>query len=312
MGKYDNLAALARGSDEAGDAVRQTIRAYHGSPYDFDRFDASKIDTGEGAQAYGHGLYFAGKEDVARQYRDSLSGHQIMIDGQPMPTGLSDWTRDWAGRLASGRDVSKEVVNLRRSLQAAATERGLLQRTADELGPEAAYEKVGLMSSLASEKVRAQNLEDRLMAYEALAGKDIRYNPGRMYEVEIAHPEHVLLDWDAPISRQPKVIQKAFGEYAMDQPGDGGRIYRDIATRRGEEFDDDMTGLLAGRAAAEELLQEGIPGIRYLDGGSRRAGDGTRNYVVFPGAEDSIRILRKYAIPGAVGTGVASQYGEER
>ena len=36
------------------------IRAYHGSPYDFPAFDISKIGTGEGAQAYGHGLYFRG------------------------------------------------------------------------------------------------------------------------------------------------------------------------------------------------------------------------------------------------------------
>ena len=39
--------------------VVQGIRAYHGSPHDFDKFDLSKIGTGEGAQAYGHGLYFA-------------------------------------------------------------------------------------------------------------------------------------------------------------------------------------------------------------------------------------------------------------
>ena len=49
------------------------IKAYHGSPYDFDAFDASKIGTGEGAQAYGHGLYFAESEPVARSYRDALS-----------------------------------------------------------------------------------------------------------------------------------------------------------------------------------------------------------------------------------------------
>ena len=33
----------------------------------------SRIGTGEGAQAYGHGLYFAGNEGVARSYRDALS-----------------------------------------------------------------------------------------------------------------------------------------------------------------------------------------------------------------------------------------------
>ena len=48
------------------------IRAYHGSPHDFDRFDASKIGTGEGRQAYGHGLYFAGNEDVSKHYRDEF------------------------------------------------------------------------------------------------------------------------------------------------------------------------------------------------------------------------------------------------
>src|SRR5690606_14870554 len=53
-------------------AAQPGIRAYHGSPHDFDRFDMSKIGTGEGAQAYGHGLYFAEAEDVARSYRDAL------------------------------------------------------------------------------------------------------------------------------------------------------------------------------------------------------------------------------------------------
>jgi hypothetical protein len=48
------------------------IRAYHGSPHDFDAFDASKIGGGEGAQAFGHGLYFAGNENVAKSYRDAL------------------------------------------------------------------------------------------------------------------------------------------------------------------------------------------------------------------------------------------------
>src|ERR1700688_330515 len=48
--------------------------AYHGSPYDFDAFDTGKIGTGEGAQVYGHGLYFAENEKVARGYQEKLSG----------------------------------------------------------------------------------------------------------------------------------------------------------------------------------------------------------------------------------------------
>src|SRR6185312_6054719 len=54
-------------------ALNMGIKAYHGSPHDFDAFDLSKIGTGEGAQAYGHGLYFADKEGVAQNYKDVLS-----------------------------------------------------------------------------------------------------------------------------------------------------------------------------------------------------------------------------------------------
>ena len=42
------------GSAIAGaEANPQGFIAYHGSPHDFDKFDMSKIGTGEGAQAYG-------------------------------------------------------------------------------------------------------------------------------------------------------------------------------------------------------------------------------------------------------------------
>lgn len=49
------------------------MTAYHGSPHDFDEFSLNNIGTGEGAQAYGYGLYFAGKRAVAEHYRESLS-----------------------------------------------------------------------------------------------------------------------------------------------------------------------------------------------------------------------------------------------
>ena len=53
-------------------SLRMGIKAYHGSPHDFDRFDLSKIGTGEGAQVYGHGLYLAENPATAQAYRDAL------------------------------------------------------------------------------------------------------------------------------------------------------------------------------------------------------------------------------------------------
>jgi hypothetical protein len=41
------------------------------------------------------------------------------------------------------------------------------------------------------------------------------------------------------------------------------------------------------------LRDAGIPGIKYLDGGSRTAGQGSSNYVVFPGNERLLKILER-------------------
>jgi hypothetical protein len=47
----------------------KTIRAYHGSSHDFDKFSMEKIGTGEGSQSFGPGLYFAENPKTADSYR---------------------------------------------------------------------------------------------------------------------------------------------------------------------------------------------------------------------------------------------------
>jgi hypothetical protein len=55
-----------------GNAMGQ-VDVWHGSPHSFDRFSMDKIGTGEGAQAFGHGLYFTDLVDVAKHYAKKLS-----------------------------------------------------------------------------------------------------------------------------------------------------------------------------------------------------------------------------------------------
>jgi hypothetical protein len=50
---------------------------------------------------------------------------------------------------------------------------------------------------------------------------------------------------------------------------------------------------LGAKGAANYLRESGIPGIRYLDQGSRAGGEGTRNIVVFPGEEQNVKILSR-------------------
>jgi len=48
----------------------RAIDAYHGSPYEFERFSMDKIGAGSGVQAYGSGLYFAERPEVAELFRE--------------------------------------------------------------------------------------------------------------------------------------------------------------------------------------------------------------------------------------------------
>ncbi len=77
------------------------LRAYHGSPFEFDRFDGAAIGTGEGSQSYGRGLYFAEHPDVAAHYqrtvtRDGMSSGNLYE--AELPTGPY---LDWDAPIAS-------------------------------------------------------------------------------------------------------------------------------------------------------------------------------------------------------------------
>lgn len=244
------------------------IVAYHGSPYQFDRFSSEAIGTGEGAQAYGHGLYFAEAEDVARQYRDNMLDARIPAINNRL------------------QELSREM---------------------DEIS-------TGYRQWMPGQQERGKILSDE---YDSLMDQRSKMR-GHLYEVNIAARPEDFLDWDAPISEQPQRVQdviasivqqrldsiQAAGERARNAAREAG--LPDFTPKSREQLLSEMRGgdlIGASRlgqfdAPIEPLLsQAGIPGIRYLDQGSRSAGDGSRNYVVFD--ENLINIVRRYGIAGA-------------
>jgi hypothetical protein len=114
-----------------------------------------------------------------------------------------------------------------------------------------------------------------------------------MYEVELnADPEH-FLDWDKPLSEQPESVITSLGfhnkprdiDAEMNMPPE--EAYKQMDTRIGSPGVPDVTGEEYYRSvtpgfvssgpykepehakAAEYLRSKGIPGIKYLDQGSR-------------------------------------------
>jgi hypothetical protein len=310
---------------EGGTVPDEGITAYHGSPYDFDRFDISKIGTGEGAQAFGHGLYFAQAEPTAREYRDKLSQGTYKTD---------------AGEIFDPSDLEHKTlrVHARKGI-----DEGLAH--ANEL----------IKDPVQNKELLARDIE-KLTQAKAQSAQPYQ---GHMYEVHInAHPDH-FLDWDKPLRDQKHflapVLDRFGGEknvrdsYAsweklnedLMQAGDYdpnhplwkeydkrsafgperamlrlGNLLMKLdkeeadpekyaperqLTLKGEDLWRAVSQVAAKNHVGAELLKEiGLPGIKYLDAGSRFSGadQATHNYVVFD--DKLVNVKRKYADGGVV------------
>ncbi|HSW40407.1 MAG TPA: hypothetical protein VLL97_13040 [Acidobacteriota bacterium] len=181
------------------DALMEPVAAYHGSPHRFDKFSTEKIGTGEGAQSYGHGLYFSDKKEVAEYYKNNLAGNApVFLDGE----------RVW-----------------RHDLVDAAREHGFTQRsTTIGFG---LYDRLGRHGSIDAVRKELRELQDdpRLRRYadtiwetskelELLDVLGDRVSTGEkpkghLYEVELAPREDEYLLWDEPLTRQPLKVRDA-------------------------------------------------------------------------------------------------------
>jgi hypothetical protein len=207
--------------------IMSEIDVYHGSPHSFEEFDASKIGTGEGAQAYGHGIYLAESPNVAKSYAIMDSPFAVAglkgpaatvaalakIDGQGNPVKFLEDNYESQVKKFGKQDVDAAIASLKR---------------------------------------------------------------GNLYTADL--PDEMvdrMLDYDLPINQQnPYVLA------ALDRAG--------INTQ--------STALAGPMAQGQEkhLAKFGIPGIKYLDEGSRgKSATKTRNFVVFPGEEKKVKIKKR-------------------
>ena len=72
----------------------EIIAAGHASPHEFERFSMDKIGTGEGAQIYGHGLYFAENPRVVDEYYENFNRPVLRFKERNLDTPYTSDLRD--------------------------------------------------------------------------------------------------------------------------------------------------------------------------------------------------------------------------
>lgn len=274
---YDSLLeayAAVRGRDipKASEGMAQfMMKAFHGSPYKFDKFEMRPY-TGEGAMAFGHGLYFTSNEDIAAHYAKALSQQKLRdrFDSNLLADAVNEVRA--GNKELTKKNLSDTIIDIYNDFK----NTWKAQSTATK---EHGYNK-GYLENLRSQ------YEDAMRELKDIDIEDVK---GNLYEVSIHKgkdpSEYDYLKWDEPltttqlekIDRQAKKDKITEYQYVqmmqeLDKAKDGGGAYRRISARIGSD-----------RGASNFLLRAGIDGIDYPAGslGTTFAKRGGRNYVVF-------------------------------
>lgn len=159
--------------------------AYHGSPHKFDEFSLDAIGTGEGNQAHGWGLYFAGNKDVSEKYRKTLSNddysnekyfyHGEEITDRNKKAILSTIVENGKDKVISTREKNIEKYKY--------SQEEYKQKN----------EELDWIKSLDENKIEKKT------------------DKGQLFEVDIPEDD-VLLDEDKTFAEQPKKVQEGINK----------------------------------------------------------------------------------------------------
>lgn len=270
--------------------------AYHGTPHNIvGKFDINKVGTGEGAQSYGHGMYFAEARPVAEQYQAALSDTKYLSGGKELK-GNDAWAASFLHDF-QGNALPKKV-------------------------------DVNTAVAKANEILKSGEVREEIVSkIKQLDKAGVAVESGNLYKVDIPD-EYIpkMLDWDKPLNLQSpdvlksiKIPQEAVDRYneigkrldelqwtrgGLDSP-EWNKLGQEASelrakyglNRSGEELYQEafrvakqMGAENPSQVAAESLKNQGIQGVRYLDQFSRQGG-GTSNFVVFDPTD--VKILER-------------------
>ena len=314
------------GHFEAGNAVITepgvtfSIAALHASPHSFRKFDTAFMGKGEGAQAYGWGLYFAENPKVNRSYLNQFAQDKATWKFREVETAaIEEMQRALVGSFLpkdalpeakeDASDIAWSVLgDLVDAARGSMTVLDIVMELHDEIDTNRKYAE-----TYPQEREKLEQLEGFMLSLlDHLDEIEARPGMPSNYKVELNVEDSELMGWDyvdetalallkdSPVEEVRYALERA--ERRADYRGEnvsGKDVYQELfdAFWDGE----DGTKQEAQKAASVSLLSSDIKGIRYADGFSRRKAEEeqTYNYVIFDGNDIKITAFADESTGGA-------------
>ena len=314
------------GNFEAGNAVITepgvtfSIAALHASPHSFRKFSTDFMGKGEGAQAYGWGLYFAENPKVNRSYMNQFAQDKATWKFREVETGVIEvMQRSLVGSFLpkdalpeakeDASDIAWSVLgDLVDAARGSMTVLDIVMELHDEIDTNRKYAE-----TYPQVREKLEQLEGFMLSLlDHLDEIEIRTGMPSNYKVELNVEDSELLGWDyvdetvlallkdSPVEEVRYALERA--ERRADYRGEnvsGKDVYQELfdAFWDGE----DGTKQEAQKAASVSLLSSDIKGIRYADGYTRGKveEEQTYNYVIFDGNDIKITAFADESTGGA-------------
>ena len=313
------------GHFEAGNAVITepgvtfSIAALHASPHSFRKFDTAFMGKGEGAQAYGWGLYFAENPKVNRSYLNQFAQDKATWKFREVETAaIEEMQRALVGSFLpkdalpeakeDASDIAWSVLgDLVDAARGSMTVLDIVMELHDEIDTNRKYAE-----TYPQEREKLEQLEGFMLSLlDHLDEIEVRTGMPSNYRVELNVEDYLdfmeggeLLFWDKGYGSS---TTSRIGDWLLDEGKEeayslfndkdpengywmGGKIYRSLEDALGSP-----------REASEFLLRHGVKGIRYADGFSRWKAEEkqTYNYVIFDGNDIKITAFADESTGGA-------------
>jgi hypothetical protein len=251
------------------------ITAFHGSPYAFNKFDMSKVGSGEGNQAFGHGMYFAEAPDVARSYMPVFEEKQIQNE-----------------IFSAGGDINKAIQNATLESMSLAGRKDVPLSTKQEV-----FDLIDGLKKIKQGEPLTKGSLYKVDIPDEYVPKMLDYDKPLSQQ-----PKDVL---DSLKKLNDPYINEALT--TKPKPSDDGEYWTYMGNTYATKSEalEDVTGqrLISGYTNIAKNPQElssvlnsvGIKGVKYLDQDSRMIDKGTSNFVVFDPTD--VKILERNSQP---------------